>query len=207
MPPRETPWTPGEVHPEVAAELARLGELAIGLQRQLTRMEAVFTEQIHTTTALIREAESRLGNLTDAKFVTYRTLIDSQAEKVALALDATEKAIGKAEVATGKAIDKESLANDDRFAKVNEFRAQQTELIARFATLERVDLLYAQSRQRLEEINTTLQDRINELVEWRNRTEGQHSGAKDNKAGIYAALAAAVAMLSILVIVSNFLAN
>jgi hypothetical protein len=98
---------------DVGAALARLAEQTVGLQRQMFR---------HQTEA--RDTEARVTALTDAKFVTYRTLIDSQAEKVALALDATEKAIGKAEVATQKAIDKESAANADRFAAVNEFRSQ-----------------------------------------------------------------------------------
>lgn len=191
---------------DVGAALARLAEQTLGLQRQITRMEVVFTEQVHAALAVQRESEARITALTDAKFVTYRTLIDSQAEKVALALDATKEAISKAEVATSRAIDKESLANNDRFAKVNEFRAQQTELITRFATLERVDLLYAQSRQRMEEIDRNLQDRIGELVEWRNRAEGQGQGAKENKTGIYAAIAAAVGLIAIVIFVANLLA-
>lgn len=192
---------------DVGAALARLAEQTLALQRQINRMEVVFTEQVHAALAVQRESEARITALTDAKFVTYRTLIDSQADKVKLALEATEKAIGKAEVATSKAIEKESESNNDRFAKVNEFRAQQTELIARFATLERVDLLYAQSRQRLEEINANLQARIGELVEWRNRTEGVGQGAKDNKNGIYAAIAAVGVLLTIIVVVANLLAT
>jgi hypothetical protein len=35
--------------------------------------------------------------LTDSKFITYRTLLDSQSEKVALALSASDKAVAKAE--------------------------------------------------------------------------------------------------------------
>jgi len=53
-----------------------------------------------------------LDSLTDAKFVTFRTLIDSQAEKVALALASADKAVTKAEVAA-----------DKRFELLNELRA------------------------------------------------------------------------------------
>ncbi len=64
-----------------------------------------------------------LDRLTDAKFVTYRALIDSQAEKVALALTAAEKAITKAETATEK-----------RFESVNEFRATLSDQASDFVT-------------------------------------------------------------------------
>jgi hypothetical protein len=102
-------------------QIARLMEQAVGLQRQVSRLELALSA-----------SEARMTALTDAKFVTYRTLIDSQAEKVALALEATEKAIGKAEVATGKAIEKEASANADRFRSVNEFRGQLSDQVATF---------------------------------------------------------------------------
>lgn len=179
-----------------AEGVARLDERCLALQRQVTRLEV-----------LLAESEHRITQLTDAKFVTYRTLIDSQAEKVALALEATEKAIDKAEVATSRAIEKESVANFDRFAKVNEFRAQQTELIARFATLERVDLLDRQANQRVEELNKNLTARIGELVQWRDRSEGQGQGVKENRNGIYAAIGAAGVLISIVVIIANLLST
>lgn len=117
---------------DVGAALARLAEQTTGLQRQVTRIEDVSREQDRVFRDLLREAETRIRELTDAKFVTYETLITSQAEKVALALDATEKAIGKAEVATSKAIDKAEVANADRFAAVNEFRGQLSDQVATF---------------------------------------------------------------------------
>lgn len=58
-------------------------------------------------------AVAALEKLTEAKFVTYKALLDSNSEKVALALSAADKAVTKAEVATEK-----------RFEAVNEFRAQ-----------------------------------------------------------------------------------
>lgn len=199
---------------EIVRMIATLAEQTVGLQRQLSRMEAVFTEQVHSAIDLLRESEGRITGLTDAKFVTYRTLIDSQAEKVALALAAAEKAIDKESVATSKAIDKESEANADRFAKVNEFRAQQTELIARFATLERVDLLYSQSRQRMEEINSNLQDRMNEVsarvVELGTRLtkiEEFSRGAQGNRAGLYAFLGVATAVIVAVVVVINLVTS
>lgn len=61
--------------------------------------------------ARLRERVDGLDRLTDAKFVTFQTLVDSQADKVGLALDAAKEAITKAETATEK-----------RFDSVNEFR-------------------------------------------------------------------------------------
>lgn len=179
------------------AALATLSEQNVGLQRQVSRLRSE-----------IEASEARGRDLTDAKFVTYRTLIDSQADKVKLALEATEKAIDKAERATEKAIDKAEAANDKRFESVNEFRAQLTDLIARFATLERVDLLYNQTRQRMDEINNHLDGRISDmgdrLGDMGNRItkiEEYARGAQGNKSGIYAAIGAAVGILTIVVIV------
>lgn len=49
--------------------------------------------------------ESRINDLdrlTEARFVTHRTLLDSQAEKVKLALEAADKAITKQEATTNE---------------------------------------------------------------------------------------------------------
>lgn len=182
---------------------ARLSEQIVALQRQIVSLEIS-----------IQRSEDRGRDLTDAKFVTYRTLIDSQADKVKLALEATEKAIDKAEVATGKAIDKAETANNDRFAAVNEFRAQLSDLISRFATLERVDLLYNQTRQRMDENSNNLLarhselgDRVTELGSRIIAIESSARGAAGNKNGIYAALGATVAIISIIVVVANILAR
>lgn len=55
---------------------------------------------------------SDLDRLTEARFVTHRTLLDSQAEKVALALASADKAIIKQETAT-----------NERLHLLNELRA------------------------------------------------------------------------------------
>jgi hypothetical protein len=208
---------------DVGAALARLAEQAIALQRQLTRMEAVFAEQVHVFQSALQESEERVTRLTDAKFVTYRTLIDSQAEKVALALDATKQAIGKAEVATSKAIDKEAGANADRFAAVNEFRQQLNDQARTFMPRTEALQLSDQATQRIRELAemvpqlaTRLEvqvmtdryaERIGELNDRINRSEGHGQGAKDNKAGIYAAIAAVGVIITIIVVVMNTISS
>jgi hypothetical protein len=219
---------------DVSAALARMAEQTNALQRQITRMEAVFTEQNHLVADMISASEARQRDLTDAKFVTYRTLIDSQAEKVALALDATEKAIGKAEVATtkaidkaeistSKAIDKEAIANADRFASVNEFRQQLNDQARSFMPRTEAVQLSDQATQRIRELAELVpglasrqevqlmtdrySERIAELANRLNQQEGQLRGAQANKAGIYAALGAATALIVAIVVVLNFVTS
>lgn len=92
------------------------------------------TAGIRAEVAEIRTLVNAQGALTDAKFVTYRALIDSQAEKVALALASSDKAVGKAEVATEK-----------RFDAVNEFRQtladQARDLMPRLEAEQRIKQL------------------------------------------------------------------
>ncbi len=59
----------------------------------------------------LEAALSALDRLTETKFVTHKTMMEAQSDKVALALYATEKAGDKADAATEK-----------RFDSVNEFR-------------------------------------------------------------------------------------
>lgn len=186
-----------QAHADAAAELARLAEQVAGLQRELLQMHVD-----------LDRSEARARDLTDAKFVTYRTLIDSQADKVKLALEATEKAIEKAERATEKAIDKAEIANNNRFEAVNEFRAQLADLIAKFATLERVDLLYNQTRLRMDEINNNLlarlsdlSDRVTELsTQLGNRVtaiEANKQGGVDMRALLFSAVFLVIAVFGV----------
>lgn len=81
----------------------------------------VTTEDLAELRRAMAESMQSIKEITDAKFVTFRALLDGNAEKVALALAAADKAVTKAEVAAEK-----------RFEGVNEFRAQQADLISTF---------------------------------------------------------------------------
>ncbi len=61
------------------------------------------------------EAINGLDRVTDAKFVTFRTLIDSQADKVALALAASNKAVDAAFASSAAAILKAEVFAEKRF--------------------------------------------------------------------------------------------
>lgn len=85
------------------------------------------------------ERNVSLSELTDAKFVTFRTLVDSQADKVALALAAAKEAIDKAETATEK-----------RFDSVNEFRAQLSDQAGTFYPRKEAEQRLTDLREKIE---------------------------------------------------------
>jgi hypothetical protein len=174
------------------------------------------------------------SELMEAKFVTYRTLIDSQAEKVALALDAAEKAIDKAEAATEK-----------RFDAVNEFRAQLTDQTASFARRDYVEQEMASVDRRLDDGNAHrlaiiaefrasmeklvtkdtleafaassstdragLHDRVKALESRMDVAAGQQQGGTskvtDQRAFIGSAIAVLGVLITIIVIVANVLSS
>jgi hypothetical protein len=79
---------------------------------RLLYLEKLLNEKLE---ALSDKVEG-LDRLTESKFVTHKTMLDSNAAQVSLALAAAEKAIDKADIATEK-----------RFEGVNEFRATLTD--------------------------------------------------------------------------------
>jgi hypothetical protein len=59
-----------------------------------------------------------------------------------------------------------------------------------------------------EEMVATIQrqtERIQELTDWRLRTESKGEGAKDNRTGVFAAITLSVALLTSVILVANFL--
>jgi hypothetical protein len=85
--------------------------------------------------------------------------VDAMAEKAALALAAADKAALKAETAVEK-----------RFEGVNEFRAALSD--------QAINLITRAEARSLADRNA---ERIDELVEWRNRAEGILAGARDSR--------------------------
>lgn len=145
------------------------------------------------------ERITALDRLTDAKFVTFRTLIDSQAEKVKLALDAAQTAIDKAEIANEKSRDR--LAEDikSRFESVNEFRGQQKDIIATFMPRAEFDAF----RRTYSEQHALLRDRyaeeISELKGRLDKTEGKGAGLNAGWGYLLGAVGVVGAVIAILV--------
>lgn len=161
--------TPGQ--PDEAALLA---ERDLRYQRQFEALQA---------------AVNALSVLTDAKFVTFRTLIDSQAEKVALALASADKAVSKAEMATER-----------RFDSVNEFRQTLSDQAAQFVT-----------RREFEALRMAGTERMDELKEWVDRTSGERSGGRakvgDQRAALAAYIGVATLIISIIIVAANIVTS
>jgi hypothetical protein len=103
---------------------------------------------------------------------------------------------------------------DRRFDSVNEFRGALNDLSVKMASKEdvanlaekvvaadealevRFESLYRRNRDDIEKINTRL-----------NLREGQESGARLTKGSLYAAIAAAVAVIGLVVVIANYLAS
>lgn len=186
---------------DVAAAISRLAEQTTGLQRQLTRMEAVNAEQIHTFRDLLQQAAEQIRELTDAKFVTYETLITSQAEKVKLALDATEKAIAVADQVTSRAIEKAEIANEKRFESVNEFRGQLGDQARTFMPRTEAVALAERNAERIQDLATRLNEQGTLIAEARALAQG----AKDNRAGMITLISIAVAVIVGAIALFNFI--
>lgn len=102
----------------------------------------------------LRRAIEYLDSLTEAKFITFRTLIDSQAEKVALALSAADKAVTKAEV-----------ANEKRFESLLSGTNRLSDQGKNFV-----------NRPEFESTRASLTEKIDDLKAFALRTEGKGAG-------------------------------
>jgi len=82
----------GTTRPDPTARTAEAIDRAIdAVENAIGALSLRITDQI-----------TSVDKLTDAKFVTYKTMLEAQAAQVAIALTASEKAIAKAEYATEK---------------------------------------------------------------------------------------------------------
>jgi len=136
--------------------------------------------------AIARLAEQLVGVRAEiaANDRLYLSMIEANAEKVALALTASDKALGKAETASEK-----------RFDAVNEFRQQLADQTATFPARTEVDA-----------ITLRLTERIQELTDRVNKMGGREQGVQENKASIIAAIGVMGVLISIIVVAANFLA-
>jgi hypothetical protein len=163
---------------DMAAAIARLAQ-------QITGLRDLSDHRVADLRHLFDHRVDSLEAVIEAKLDAHRAIADAQADKVALALASSDKAVAKAETATEK-----------RFEGVNEFRAQLNDQARTFMPRTESDA----SALRMAE-------RIQELTDRMNRAEGHGAGAKDNKAGLYAALAAVAVLLSIVVVVANIISG
>lgn len=138
--------------------------------------------------ARVEERISALDRVTDEKFVRLGVVVEAERQRVALAHDATQKAIDKAERATEKAA--EALAADvkSRFGHVNELRGALSDNQAQNVTR----LEFDQFRQTYSEQHVLLRDQhakeIRDLKERLDKAEGR-SGGMSGAWGVIVAVA------------------
>lgn len=146
-------------------------DLPIGSAAEtLARLEArLHAEATAATLARLEERINAHEALTTAQMETFLVRLEGESARTRDALAAGERAVAKAEV-----------ANDARFASVNEFRAQLTDQASRFATRETVDVIAASSRERLDTVTAASRDFVTQLGE-RIRGELDEVKAQSNR--------------------------
>jgi hypothetical protein len=140
------------------------------MERQLEDMRAMLQERYETQTKAV-----------DAAFLAQQTAMQT-------ALTAAERAVATALLSAEKAVTKAELAADKRFDSVNEFRGQ---LADQTATLMPRPEYTAQYK--------ALEDKLSDLADRVNRTEGR-SGGFDKSWGIFLAIAGiGIAVVSLII--------
>ncbi len=154
----------------------------------------------------ILEKIDSLDRLTDAKFVTQRTMMDANANQVKIALDSSEKAIIKAEIAT-----------DKRFHAMNEFRKALTELSTTMSTRREMEASVGELKHNISQLNeqtAELRSRLDvgpaglsSLQNQYSTMQGLTRGSEITIGKIYAGIGAVGAILAIVVVLVNGVFN
>jgi hypothetical protein len=117
--------------------------------------------------------------LTDAKLANLTALINANAERVALALAAADKAVSKAETATEK-----------RFESVNEFRQALSDQTRTFISKVEFDL-----------VRDTNAARLAELISRLDKTEGKAVGLNAGWVYLLGGLSVVATLVSLVIVV------
>ena len=179
--------------------------LAESVNRTPTDIQSVaasLKEKFEIQLESLNDKVSALDKYTEAKFVTYRTLIDSQADKVALALEASERAINKREVEI-----------DKRFHNMNEFRKALADLSNNMATRREVEAAVAELKSISSENNKQIAELrsrldvgpagLSSLQNQYSALQGRTQGSDITVGKFYGAIAAVGAGLGIIVLIAN----
>lgn len=135
------------------------------LQRAVDHLSDVIDARFHALETALVDRVGSLDRLTEAKFITLQTLMDASADKVAIALAASDKAVSKAEI-----------ANDKRFETVAQLRDMLTEQSSRLMPRAESVTLHAATTARLEAAMSASATTVNELKERLDRNEGRTHG-------------------------------
>ena len=122
------------------------------VERELERVDVLVQERVRRIEVQADErwdrVEEQIRNAIDAGLQA----VDQLRRERELVTSAQSVAIAKAEQATTIAIEKAEQATDKRFESVNEFRAQQQDIIHRFLPREVAETQFAEMRRAIESI-------------------------------------------------------
>ena len=110
----------------------------------------------------------------DAAFLAQQTAMQT-------ALAAAERAVATALLSAEKAVTKAEVAQEKRLEAVNEFRAQLSDQAATFVRREEVDVRINAIDGKLDSEAARLVERIRSIENRIDLTQGEHSGANNNR--------------------------
>lgn len=147
--------------------------------------------------ARLEERVNALGELMEAKFVTFRTLLDSNAKQVELALNATQEAINKRDQADEKARDR--LAEDTRskFAGVNELRGALEDSQRQNLTRSEFEVYRQANDRATAQMRETHSEQLSDLKERLDKAEGRSGGFSGAWGVVVAVIGIALALVAL----------
>lgn len=137
-----------------------------------------------------------LKELLESEICAIRKTISESDRRYEQRFDAQEKATMVAIGSAKEAVNKAETANERRFDAVNEFRGQLNDQANTFLP-----------RSEYSARHETLENRVSEITDRLNRSEGQSKGSEITMGRIYAAIAAVGVILGILVLLANNVFN
>jgi hypothetical protein len=154
----------------IETRLAGMDEATKLLATNVDKVPYAILQEAGNLKAFIMSRIEDVSHANEEKFAAVHEKFASTALALDAAMVAQEKAVAAAMEASGKAVDKAEIANEKRFESVNEFRAQQGDIIAQFLTRNE----YSAAHQTVVDAVTELRSQLDGLsgtVVPRNETE------------------------------------
>lgn len=172
-------------------------------EREVAALQAQFVAELRRIDELSEAKTHAVEQLMDAKFVTYRTMIDANAGSVSLALAAADKAVLKAEQATEK-----------RFEGVNEFRASLADLSSTMASRRELEASGAVADGRHAELVKAVTDlrsrldrapELHDLATRAERSEALQIGSREQRQETRSNVGYAQGLIALFLVVAGLL--
>ena len=176
----------------IAAALNAVDKAATRVE-ETTEKKFALVDKSMATVSMLSDKTGELGErieaidrITDAKFVTYRTLLDSEAEKVKLALDANDKALSKADIGVEK-----------RFEGVEQIRAQVNSQANMFVPRQESDQRFTALSARVDALIAGHDSMLADIKSRLDRTEGKSGGYATSGTALIAGIGAIATLITI----------